>query len=666
MQNQHSSLLSNSANSNNIQSSQLDLAQTLVQDKLQQFAITPSFNTNLQLAFGSNFEIDPLKASWTNKEFTFPEIEIVNGTEINDANGAFAQVTGKIYLAQEFLLTNQNNFDAISNVLLEEYGHFVDSQLNSIDSPGDEGAIFAAVVQGESLSESQLQQLKSEDDTVIVTLDGQIIKIEQSFTDLNNGLGGSGELNNEEGFGENFLPRHDDSLSGEEETDTNTNIDTNTDTDTDTDTQSSEEINTEEINKVFEVDLTGVFPDGINFYGETYEKFYVNNNGNITFDAPLATFTPSDLVSEKIIAPFFADVDTRENNIETSLGGNSQGTNLVYYDVNPDAGEITITWDDVGKYPNETIPNAFQLILRSPEEGEGDFVAGEGNFQIEFRYEEIQWTVGGASEDVYARVGFSGGDIANSYELPFSNNLEQLLQLEAGTNVNQPGRFVFNVEDGEPQVNEEDYSLIPTTTVHRFYQHEKDFYLYSADETEIEVVKGRSAAGRQEYDYEYNGEKFRVLTSEKDSFTGETIEGAKPVYQYKNTANGSYIYAIDENEINYIEDNLTNYQKVTNQDLSSESNVVDSMEKNLVGLTSNQDLDGVRFYAFESDNAPIFTSEDPTEERPIPVPVYRMFNSQSGSHYLTTSKDVAMSLESDYDYFSMDNKEEPIFYAFEL
>ncbi|MDJ0593276.1 MAG: hypothetical protein QNJ72_25365 [Pleurocapsa sp. MO_226.B13] len=69
-----------------------------------------------------------MKTSWINGEYVFPEIEIVERAEINDANGAFAQETGKIYLAQEFLLTNQNNPDTISNVLLEEYGHFIDSQ----------------------------------------------------------------------------------------------------------------------------------------------------------------------------------------------------------------------------------------------------------------------------------------------------------------------------------------------------------------------------------------------------------------------------------------------------------------------------------------------------------------------------------------------------------
>src|SRR3990167_1174497 len=51
----------------------------------------------------------------------------------------------------------------------------------------------------------------------------------------------------------------------------------------------------------------------INFYGLTFDSLYVNNNGNVTFDDALEDYTPFDLTSTgwQIIAPFFADVDTR-------------------------------------------------------------------------------------------------------------------------------------------------------------------------------------------------------------------------------------------------------------------------------------------------------------------------------------------------------------------
>src|SRR5205085_1403248 len=52
-----------------------------------------------------------------------------------------------------------------------------------------------------------------------------------------------------------------------------------------------------------------------NFFGTDYQSLYVNNNGNVTFDSQLSDYTPFDLSSSglAIIAPFFADVDTRNS-----------------------------------------------------------------------------------------------------------------------------------------------------------------------------------------------------------------------------------------------------------------------------------------------------------------------------------------------------------------
>src|SRR5205823_6492502 len=44
---------------------------------------------------------------------------------------------------------------------------------------------------------------------------------------------------------------------------------------------------------------TGLVPIGfpINFFGHTYTGLFVNNNGNLTLDQPLATFTPFPLTT---------------------------------------------------------------------------------------------------------------------------------------------------------------------------------------------------------------------------------------------------------------------------------------------------------------------------------------------------------------------------------
>jgi len=51
-----------------------------------------------------------------------------------------------------------------------------------------------------------------------------------------------------------------------------------------------------------------------NINATNYTQTYVNNNGNITFNNALGTYTPAAITNGgfgPIIAPFFADVDTR-------------------------------------------------------------------------------------------------------------------------------------------------------------------------------------------------------------------------------------------------------------------------------------------------------------------------------------------------------------------
>jgi hypothetical protein len=122
-----------------------------------------------------------------------PEVEIVPSSEINGANGAFAGATGKVYLAQEFV--ESNGLETISIVLLEELGHFLDWRLNAVDSAGDEGAIFAALVRGQALSGAELAALRGEDDRATVVLDGVEVEIEQMISTFQYGIVANGISN---------------------------------------------------------------------------------------------------------------------------------------------------------------------------------------------------------------------------------------------------------------------------------------------------------------------------------------------------------------------------------------------------------------------------------------------------------------------------------------
>ena len=130
--------------------------------------------------------------------------------------------------------------------------------------------------------------------------------------------------------------------------------------------------------------------------------------------------------------------------------------------------------------------------------------------------------------------------------------------------------------------NNADISRFTTDDIHRFYQFEKGFHLYTTDDNEINVVQEQSAAGQLSYQYE--AEKYTVLSDNKDALTGETLEGVKPVYRFFNTDTGAHLYTTDENEKSVIEDTLPNYNS-----------------------------EGIKYYAFESEPTEIDT-----------IPVFRM------------------------------------------
>ncbi len=149
-----------------------------------------------------------------------------------------------------------------------------------------------------------------------------------------------------------------------------------------------------------------------NLFGTSYSQLYVNNNGNVTFDQPLSEFTPFTLMGTNhvIVAPFFADVDTRGASLPTTYGA---GT----YNGRP---TFCVDWVNVGYYRVHTDKlNSFQLLLIDRSD------TGTGNLDMCFDYSQVQWETGDASDGTNgfggtpARVGYSNGTTV-SFELPGS------------------------------------------------------------------------------------------------------------------------------------------------------------------------------------------------------------------------------------------------------
>ena len=197
------------------------------------------------------------------------------------------------------------------------------------------------------------------------------------------------------------------------------------------------------------IDITPALSGGLNFFGTNYGGLYVNNNGNVTFASALSQYTPSALTNatnNPIIAPFFADVDTTGGAATASPGGNSTGSNLVYWDLDDVNNIFTVTWDDVGYYDSHNnLANSFQLALIDK---------GNGDFNIEFRYESIEWTTGDASNGsnglggTVARAGWNSGNGSNYSEINHSGDQAGMLNMPSNSNVGVAGLYVYEVRNG--------------------------------------------------------------------------------------------------------------------------------------------------------------------------------------------------------------------------
>ncbi|WP_287108598.1 hypothetical protein [Microcystis sp. M_OC_Ca_00000000_S217Cul] len=184
-----------------------------VDDVLFNFAQSDGFWANLETAFGTSYDVvkaTELRQQWQSRNFSqIPSIEILSDEVLGTANGAYASSKNKIYLSASFL--NTASLAAIVNVILEEIGHYVDAQINPVDSAGDEGAIFAELVRGNSLDVATLDALRVENDQTTIIINGEIIQVEQANftgTNGNDNITGTSDSDNISGLDGN------DTLSG--------------------------------------------------------------------------------------------------------------------------------------------------------------------------------------------------------------------------------------------------------------------------------------------------------------------------------------------------------------------------------------------------------------------------------------------------------------------
>lgn len=161
------------------------------------------------------------------------------------------------------------------------------------------------------------------------------------------------------------------------------------------------------------------------------------------------------------------------------------------------------------------------------------------------------------------------------------------------------------------------------TPVYRFFQFEKGFHFYTANKVEWENIVELSGEGELNYDYENIA--YDVLASDTDALTGAEIDGALPVYRFFNTETGAHLYTMDENEKNFIIDNFDNY----------------IFEKEA-------------YYAFAEPSEAVET-----------IPLYRMLNTQTGSHLFTADLNEFNTIKETLPQFRVEGNEGVTFHVLE-
>jgi len=208
------------------------------------------------------------------------------------------------------------------------------------------------------------------------------------------------------------------------------------------------------------VDVTSVFGGGgINYFGTSYTDLYINSNGLLTFGSPETAYDPQGLsgYDTPAIVPFWTDIDI-------SKGGD------IIWDLDPSAGTFTITWLNVAPFSGSGT-NSFQVVLSD---------TGDGNFDIEFLYEDIQYSdgyVGDATAGVtdgdghvyelegsgdgavltsYESNDFDGGDAAGSYSMSVINGMPDAIVVD-GTSGDDSMGLGYTDSEGQSITAGDDY-----------------------------------------------------------------------------------------------------------------------------------------------------------------------------------------------------------------
>ncbi|XP_035685252.1 sushi domain-containing protein 2-like [Branchiostoma floridae] len=196
------------------------------------------------------------------------------------------------------------------------------------------------------------------------------------------------------------------------------------------------------------------------FFDHLHNSLWVTINAVLCFmSIDLMTCADLEVDGRRLIAPYWADVDTEEGGHvmyrETTDSGLLERATVDITAAFPQLPDFRATWvfiatwHDVAYYGTRSHKrNTFQAVLASN---------GRHSFAI-FNYGDITWTTGTASDGnaytglggVPAKVGFNAGDGIRFFCTDTSQTAD-IVNVETTSNVNIPGRWVFRIDSATIQ-----------------------------------------------------------------------------------------------------------------------------------------------------------------------------------------------------------------------
>jgi hypothetical protein len=151
--------------------------------ELNIFANKPDFYNSINLISSTHWNTIKAKELIESIAKKPQLLKIKLSSLVKDKNDSFFSHK-TLYLSPQLFAQGFDNRQVVTDNFLQAVGHYLDSQLSETDSPGDEGAIFAALVENRDLTSNELLNWKTKDDNFSVNLPKQTISAEATYSNI--------------------------------------------------------------------------------------------------------------------------------------------------------------------------------------------------------------------------------------------------------------------------------------------------------------------------------------------------------------------------------------------------------------------------------------------------------------------------------------------------